>query len=153
VDGAAHIVVDRESAAETMHRRHALAALAAIVGGGAAVIAAAVAGAASAAFQIRVGWAQTPGHLAPLVAELAKRHPEIMANRGRTYEFVPIRYAGSTPQIQALAIQELEVAAFSGSALTLAIANAHLDVKIVADVLQTGRPGYYALEYLSLIHI
>src|SRR5580704_16971331 len=120
-----------------IHRKHALAALAMIVGGIAAGVPATVAEAASTAFQIRVGWAQTPGHLAPLVAELAKRHPEIMANRGKTYEFVPIRYAGSTPQIQALAIQELEVAAFSNSALALAITDAHLDVKIVADVLQT----------------
>ena len=97
---------------------------------------------------IRVGWAQTPGHLAPLVAELAKRHPEIMPNDGKTYKFEPVRYAGSTPQIQALAIRELEVAAFSDSAFALAVTNAHLDVKIVADVLQTGAPGYWAGEYV-----
>lgn len=97
---------------------------------------------------IRVGWAQTPGHLAPLVAELAKRHPEVMPNDGKTYSFEPVRYAGSTPQIQALAIKELEIAAFSDSAFALAITNARLDVKIVADVLQTGRPGYFAGEYV-----
>lgn len=97
---------------------------------------------------IRVGWAQTPGHLAPLVAELAKRHPEVLPNDGKTYDFQPVRYAGSTPQIQALAIKDLEVAAFSDSAFALAVTNAHLDVKIVADVLQTGRPGYYAGEYV-----
>src|SRR5579883_2898223 len=98
---------------------------------------------------IRVGWAQTPGHLAPLVAELAKRHPEVLPNDGKSYDFQPVRYAGSTPQIQALAIKDLEVAAFSDSAFALAVTNAHLDVKIVADVLQTGRPGYYAGEYVG----
>jgi ABC-type nitrate/sulfonate/bicarbonate transport system substrate-binding protein len=103
---------------------------------------------ADAPLRIRVGWAQTPGHLAPLVAELAKRHPEVLPNNGKTYDFQPIRFAGSTPQIQALAIKDLEVAAFSDSAFALAITNAHLDVKIVADVLQTGRPGYWSGQYV-----
>ena len=119
-------------------------AAAAIAGLG---LAAAPAGAAE-PLVIRVGWAQTPGHLAPLVAELARRHPEIMPKDGKTYKFEPVRYAGSTPQIQALAISDLEVAAFSDSAFALAVTNAHLDVKIVADVLQTGRPGYWAGEYV-----
>ena len=71
-----------------------------------------------------------------------------MPNDGKTYDFEPVRYAGSTPQIQALAIKELEIAAFSDSAFALAITNAHLDVKIVADVLQTGQPGYLPGEYV-----
>ena len=127
-----------------MRRRHILAALAIILAGGTAI----AARAADAPVPIRVGWAQTPGHLAPLVAELARRHPEIMPNQGKTYDFQPIRYAGSTPQIQALAISDLEVAAFSDSAFALAITNAHLDIKIVADVLQTGKPGYWSGEYV-----
>lgn len=114
----------------------------------AALLAALPGTAAAAAVPIRVGWAQTPGHLAPLVAALAKRHPEIMPNQGKTYDFQPVRFPGSTPQIQALAIGDLDVAAFSDSAFALAVTNAHLDVKIVADVLQTGRPGYYAGEYV-----
>src|SRR5262245_24354872 len=70
---------------------------------------------------IRVGWAQTPGHLAPLAAALAERHPEIMPNQGKTYDFQPVRFPGSTPQIQALAIGDLDVAAFSDSAFALAV--------------------------------
>jgi sulfonate transport system substrate-binding protein len=97
---------------------------------------------------IRAGWAETPGHLAPLVAELAKRHPEVMPNDGKVYEFEPVRFPGSTPQIQALAIKQLEVAAFSDSAFALAVTNAHLDVQIVADVIQTGREGYFPGEYV-----
>jgi sulfonate transport system substrate-binding protein len=103
---------------------------------------------AAAPLLIRVGWAETPGHLAPLVAELAKRHPEIMPNDGKVYDFQPVRFPGSTPQIQALAINELEVAAFSDSAFALAIANAHLDVQIVADVIQTGHEGFFPGEYV-----
>jgi sulfonate transport system substrate-binding protein len=104
--------------------------------------------AASEPLVIRVGWAETPGHLAPLVAELAKRHPEIMPNDGKVYDFEPVRFPGSTPQIQALAIKQLEVAAFSDSAFALAITNAHLDVQIVADVIQTGHEGYFPGEYV-----
>jgi sulfonate transport system substrate-binding protein len=123
-------------------------AIAAAIATGAIITDPPVAVAQSTPMTIRVGWAQTPGHLAPLVAELAKRHPEVMPNNGKTYDFQPVRYAGSTPQIQALAIKELELAAFSDSAFALAITNARLDVKIVADVLQTGRPGYWTGEYV-----
>jgi NitT/TauT family transport system substrate-binding protein len=110
-----------------------------------------IAGAARAADEplvIRVGWAETPGHLAPLLAELARRHPEIMPNDGKVYDFEPTRFPGSTPQIQALAIKQLGVAAFSDSAFALAVTNAHLDVRIVADVIQTGHPGYFPGEYV-----
>jgi sulfonate transport system substrate-binding protein len=106
------------------------------------------AGARAAPLLIRVGWAEAPGHLAPLVAALAERHPEIMPNDGKTYRFEPILFRGSTPQIEALAIDDLEIAAFSDSAFALAVTNAHLDVKIIADVLQIGRPGYFAGAYV-----
>ncbi len=133
---------------EAMRLRHIVLIAAAIATSAALIAVAPRADAQSAPMLIRVGWAQTPGHLAPLVAELAKRHPDIMPNNGKTYVFQPVRYAGSTPQIQALAIKELEIAAFSDSAFALAITNAHLDVKIVADVLQTGKPGYWSGEYV-----
>ncbi|MGH7088938.1 MAG: ABC transporter substrate-binding protein, partial [Stellaceae bacterium] len=104
--------------------------------------------AAQSPLPIRVGWAETPGHLAPIVAALAKKHPQIMPNQGKTYDFEPERYPGSTPQIQALAIKDIEIAAFSDSAFALAVTNAHLNLKIVADVIQTGHPGYFPGEYV-----
>ncbi|HVC50463.1 MAG TPA: ABC transporter substrate-binding protein [Stellaceae bacterium] len=128
-----------------MRRRTVLAGIAGCLAVGAA---GPVARAAAAPVKVRVGWAQTPGHLAPLVAELARRHPQVLPNQGKTYDFEPIRYAGSTPQIEAMAIKQLEIAAFSDSAFALAITNAHLDVQIVADVLQTGKPGYWSGEYI-----
>ncbi len=131
-----------------MHARPVFAILVAAAAGAAMLAGLPSRAAGPAPAPIRVGWAQTPGHLAPLVAELARRHPEIMPNQGKTYDFQAVRYPGSTPQIQALAIGDLEVAAFSDSAFALAVTNAHLDVKIVADVLQTGREGYYAGEYV-----
>jgi NitT/TauT family transport system substrate-binding protein len=98
--------------------------------------------------EIRVGWAQTPGHLAPLIEALGKRHPELFAHRGKSYTMEAVRFQGSTPQIQAMAVGELEVAAFAPSSLALAISNARLDVRIVADVIQDGHPGYFSQYYV-----
>jgi ABC-type nitrate/sulfonate/bicarbonate transport system substrate-binding protein len=95
------------------------------------------------ALVIHIGWAQAPGHLAPLFDVLAKKHPEIMPHQGQSYDAAAIHFGGSTPQIQAMAAGELEIAAFAPSSLTLAIANAGLNVRIVSDVIQDGLPGYY----------
>src|SRR5215831_5422731 len=100
-----------------MQRRTLLAVIGAIALSPACLADRPAAATEPALFAIRVGWAQTPGHLAPLVAELARRHPEIMPKQNKTYDFEPVRFPGSTPQIQALAIGDLEVAAFSDSAL------------------------------------
>jgi NitT/TauT family transport system substrate-binding protein len=95
---------------------------------------------------IRVGWVQTPGHLAPLVEALGKAHPEVFRHLGKSYVLQAIRFRGTTPQIEAQAIGDLEVVSESPSALALAITNAHLDERVVADVLEDGHPGYFS-EY------
>ena len=100
--------------------------------------------------QINVGWAQAPGHLAPLLDVLAQKHPEIMPHDSKTYVAKAVRFAGSTPQIEAMAANELEVAAFAPSSLALAITNAHLNVRVVADVIQTGTHGYFDQPYMVL---
>jgi NitT/TauT family transport system substrate-binding protein len=92
---------------------------------------------------IRIGWAQAPGHLAPLFDVLATKHAEIMPHQAKTYDASAIHFGGSTPQIQAIAVGEIEIAALAPSSLTLAIANAGLDVRIVSDVEQDGLPGHY----------
>lgn len=97
--------------------------------------------------RIRIGWAQAPGHLAPLISELQRRHPEVFTHFGESYVAEPFRFQGSTPQIVALAVGDLEVAAFGSSALALAVINAHLDVRIVADVIQDGVAGHYSQPY------
>jgi NitT/TauT family transport system substrate-binding protein len=100
--------------------------------------------------QIRVGWATTPTHVQPLVDELQKRHPEVFHHFGKSYVAQGLRFNGSTPQIQALAIKELDVAAFGPSAVALAVNNAQLDMRIVGDVFQDGRPGYATVRYVVL---
>ncbi|MDE1903180.1 MAG: ABC transporter substrate-binding protein [Alphaproteobacteria bacterium] len=97
---------------------------------------------------IDVGWVQTPGHLQPLIDALAQKHPEVLPHDGKTYIARGIRFKGTTPQIEAMAANELQVASFAPSALALAITNAHLDVRVVADVIQTGAHGYFDQPYM-----
>jgi ABC-type nitrate/sulfonate/bicarbonate transport system substrate-binding protein len=116
----------------------------------AVAFAAALAGGQAAAdpFTIRVGWVQTPGHMAPIIEALSKKHPELFKHLGQSYTTAPTRFNGTTPQIQAQAIGELEIASQAPSALALAITNAHLDLRVVADVLQDGHPGYFSEYFL-----
>ena len=117
-----------------------------------AVLVASVFGVAVAAqadpFPIRIGWVQTPGHMAPVIEALGKKHPELFKHLGQSYTTLPTRFNGTTPQIQAQAIGELEIASQAPSALALAITNAHLDLRIVADVLQDGHDGYFSEDFV-----
>jgi sulfonate transport system substrate-binding protein len=99
-------------------------------------------------WKIRVGWATTPTHMQPIIDELQKRHGDLFRHFGKSYVAGGVRFQGSTPQIQALAINELEIAAFGPEALALAVNNAHLDVRMVADVFQDGVPGYASVTYV-----
>ncbi len=92
---------------------------------------------------LRVAWVDTPSQLTPLRAVLAQQHPEIFPHLGKSYRFEPIHFQGSPPQIAALAAGELEIAALGASSLALAIVNAHLDMKVVGDVIQDGLPGHF----------
>jgi sulfonate transport system substrate-binding protein len=95
---------------------------------------------------IRVGWVVTPGHLIPLIEELGKRQPALFKHLGKSYALEAVHFQGTTPEIQAQAIGELEVASLSTAAVALAITNAKLDERIVADVVADGMPGYFS-EY------
>ncbi len=99
---------------------------------------------------IRIGWVVTPGHMAPLIEALGKREPAVFKHLGQSYVLQPLRFNGTTPQIQAQAIGDLEVASFSTSALALAITNAHLDERLVADVVEDGQPGYFSENFVVL---
>jgi NitT/TauT family transport system substrate-binding protein len=104
---------------------------------------------ASEPVNLRIGWAQV-GHVTPLLDVLAKRHPELFPHFGKSYVAQGVRFNGSTPQIEALAVGELEVAALAPSSFTLAATNAHLDVRIVSDVIQDGKPGWYDEPFIVL---
>ena len=99
---------------------------------------------------IRVGWVVTPGHMAPLIEALGTRQPTVFKHLGQSYVLQPLRFNGTTPQIQAQATGDLEVASFSTSAFALAITNAHLDERLVADVVTDGHPGYFSENFVVL---
>ncbi len=98
-------------------------------------------------YNIRIGWVTTPTHMQPIIDALHERHPELFPNFGKTYTAEGIHFQGTTPQITALATNQLEIAAFGPEALALAVANAHLDVRMIADVFQDGVPGYSSITY------
>lgn len=101
-------------------------------------------GASAEPLTLRVGWAQAPSQLTALSDELMKRHPVLFAHLAKSYVLEPVRFQGSTPQIQGLASGELEIAALGPGSLAIGIGNAHLDLRIIADVMQDGVPGYFA---------
>ena len=94
--------------------------------------------------KIRVGWAQAPSQLTALTAEQMKRHPEQFVHLGKSYVLEPIRFQGSTPQIQGLATGDLEIASLGAPSLAIGVSNAHLELRIIADVMQDGVEGHWA---------
>jgi NitT/TauT family transport system substrate-binding protein len=99
-------------------------------------------------WKIRIGYAPPPGHMQPIIERLEKVHPELFHHLGKSYIDQGIRFRGSTPQIEALTIGDLQIAAFGPEALALSVNNAHLDTRMVADVFQDGVPGYSSIEYV-----
>lgn len=94
--------------------------------------------------KIRIGWSTMPGHLIPVLYS----KPEILKYYGKSYTVEPIRFRGSSPQITAMAANEIDMAAFSPLVLALAVNNARLDVKVVADIIQDGVEGFHSETFL-----
>src|SRR5215831_14627157 len=100
--------------------------------------------AAQAPVKIRAGWVSTPASLIPLLF----LKPGVTGHHGKSYIFEPIYFASSTLQITAISQGELDLAAFGDTSFPLAIENAGLsDLRIVADEIQDGAPGYYSTPY------
>ncbi|MFC7398437.1 ABC transporter substrate-binding protein [Chelatococcus sp. GCM10030263] len=93
---------------------------------------------------IRIGWSTMPGHMIPVLYS----KPEILKHYGKSYTVEPILFRGSSPQITAMAAGEIDMAAFSALALTLAVTNARQDVKVVADIIQDGVDDYHSETFL-----
>jgi sulfonate transport system substrate-binding protein len=90
---------------------------------------------------LKIGWITVPISLAPIFE--AKK--DVTRHYGKSYTLEAIHFAGTTPQITALASGDLDIAELSFSSLALAIQNAHMtDLRMIADSLQDGvRPGSY----------
>lgn len=94
--------------------------------------------------RIRIGWVVAPAQLTPILFQ----KKEILKHYGKSYVVEPVHFRGSTPQITALAAGELEIAALAYSSFALAVHNAKLDARVIADVFQDGAQGHYSSEYL-----
>lgn len=97
--------------------------------------------------KIRVSW------IAPLSnwASLLMEKKDLARHMGQSYILEPVRYGGTPQMITALANNELEVADLAFATLPIAIHNAGLsDLRVIADELQDGVPGYYSQEYMVL---
>ncbi len=114
----------------------------------AAVILAFFAGAAAAEpLKIRAGWANTPTAMAPLI--FAK--PELLKHYGQSYTMEPVHFAGSAPEITAIATGDLDIATLAASSLASAIENAHMDdIRVIGDENQDGVEGSYSSQFFVL---
>src|SRR5579862_7973468 len=89
--------------------------------------------------KLRIGWITVPIALAPIME--AKK--DVTRHLGKSYTLEPIHFAGSTPQITALASGDLDIAELAFASFALAIQNAHMDdLRVIADSLQDGVKAY-----------
>src|SRR3954447_5524135 len=109
-----------------------------------ALLAALLQPAAAEPVKIRVGWIVAPASLVPLLF----LKPELAKHYNKTYTFDPVHFASSTLQITAISQGEIDIAAFGYTSFPLAIQNGGLsDLRIIADEIQDGAPGYYSGPY------
>jgi sulfonate transport system substrate-binding protein len=114
----------------------ALASLVAVVAVGVSVDAAPL--------KIRMGYVQLPGHLAPILFQ----NKSVLKHYGKSYVVDPIRFRGTTPQIQALAAGELEMATLASSGLVFAVFNAKIDARVVGDTFHDNGKTHWTSPFL-----
>ncbi|HUZ74576.1 MAG TPA: ABC transporter substrate-binding protein [Stellaceae bacterium] len=96
-------------------------------------------------FTINHGWVVWTGDMSPMIFE--KR--DILKDYGKTYTVDPIHFKGTSPQLQALATGQIQIASLAYSSFANGILNAHLtDMRIVADGFQDGVNGYASIQYM-----
>ncbi len=91
--------------------------------------------------KLRIQWPSAPGNITVFMPHAPAG---VLKHYGKTYTVEPVFMAGSTPALQGLASGDLEIATFTPSALMLAVTEAHLDVRGIAQMLTTDYPGYAA---------
>jgi len=78
-------------------------------------------------------------------ATMLFKTPGLARHLGTSYTFQAVHYNNTTSLPIALAANELEIANFGFSSLPIAISNAGMsDLRIIADELHDGVPGYPA---------
>ncbi|HEV8014791.1 MAG TPA: ABC transporter substrate-binding protein [Stellaceae bacterium] len=97
--------------------------------------------------KLRVGWSDVPSSIMPIL----DRTPDLATHLGKTYNLDPIHFAGTAPMITALATGDLDIGEMAFGSFGLAIQNAHLtDIRVIADEMEDGVPGYLSIPYVVL---
>lgn len=107
-----------------------------------------VAGSAAAdPLKIRAGWSNTPTAMAPIIFS----KPQLLKHYGRSYTMEPVHFAGSAPEITALATGDLDIATLAASSFAFAIENAKMsDIRVIGDEVQDGIEGWYSSQFFVL---
>ena len=87
--------------------------------------------------KIRIGYDTIPLHIIPVIF----RMPELQKHNGKEYTLEFFRFRGSPLQVQALAANEIDIAALSFSTFATSITTAKLPIKGISDLAQDG-PWY-----------
>ena len=94
--------------------------------------------------KIRIGWANTPATISPLLFQKT----DLMRHHGKSYIVEAVRYAGTTPALAALKGGDLEIGSVSFSNVGTAIVQQGMhDLRIIADGNQGGVHGSTSVEF------
>ena len=95
--------------------------------------------------KIRIAWVVTPASLVPLIAKVPAG---VTKHLGKTYTIEDSHIGASSQQITAIAAGQIDIAGLNYSSLPLAVINGQLeDIRIIADEIQDGHPGYFSVGY------
>jgi len=94
---------------------------------------------------IRIGYSNAPMHLTPILFE----RKDLLKHYGKSYTVATRSFKGGSPQVAALAANELDITAVSFQNLPPIINKAKLDVRVIADVIQSSVPGYADMLFIA----
>ena len=84
--------------------------------------------------KIRIGYDSIPVHIMPVIFKM----PDLLKHYGKDYTVEFYRFKGSPLQVQALAGDQIDLAAVAFSTFATSILNAHLPIKGISDLAQDG---------------
>jgi NitT/TauT family transport system substrate-binding protein len=91
-----------------------------------------------------MAWVVTPASMIPIMF----KKEGVAKHLGKSYVVEDIHIGASSQQITAIAADQIDIAALNYSSFPLAVINGGLeDLRIIADEIQDGKPGYYSATY------
>jgi NitT/TauT family transport system substrate-binding protein len=87
--------------------------------------------------------------LSNILSPVMFQNRDIMQHYGKSYTVESEHFAGTSPEITALASNQLDIGTLGFSSFALAVQNAHLDdLRIVADGFEDGVGNHYTSPYI-----